>query len=63
MLPDDLKSALGSGLLSFPVTHFDTDGRFARDSYQQHIGWLASYQAPVLFAAGGTGEFFSLSPD
>jgi 5-dehydro-4-deoxyglucarate dehydratase len=62
MTPDDLKSALGAGLLSFPVTHFDAGGRFAADSYQAHVSWLESYGAPVLFAAGGTGEFFSLSP-
>lgn len=63
MTPDHLKSALGSGLLSFPVTHFDADGNFACDSYQKHIEWLAGYDAPVLFAAGGTGEFFSLQQD
>ncbi|MEM7445887.1 MAG: 5-dehydro-4-deoxyglucarate dehydratase [Pseudomonadota bacterium] len=62
MNPQDLKSALGSGLLSFPVTHFDADGRFAPDSYGRHVEWLAGYGAPVLFAAGGTGEFFSLTP-
>lgn len=63
MTPQDLKSALGSGLLSFPVTHFDAEGRFAEKSYKEHVAWLASYKAPVLFAAGGTGEFFSLKPD
>lgn len=57
-----LKSSLGSGLLSFPVTHFDAEGRFARESYQRHVAWLSGYEAPVLFAAGGTGEFFSLAP-
>lgn len=62
MTPEQIKSALGSGLLSFPVTHFDADGRFAPDSYKAHVEWLASYKAPVLFAAGGTGEFFSLAP-
>lgn len=62
MTPDQLKSALGSGLLSFPVTHFDAQGTFAPDSYRAHVEWLASYDAPVLFAAGGTGEFFSLKP-
>lgn len=62
MTPDQIKAALGSGLLSFPVTHFDAQGGFARDSYQQHVNWLAGYDAPVLFAAGGTGEFFSLTP-
>ena len=62
MNPQDIKVALGSGLLSFPVTHFDADGRFNAESYKQHIEWLAGYDAPVLFAAGGTGEFFSLDP-
>jgi 5-dehydro-4-deoxyglucarate dehydratase len=63
MTPADLKDRLGAGLLSFPVTHFDGEGRFAPDSYQSHVAWLAGYDAPVLFAAGGTGEFFSLTPD
>ena len=62
MTPDQLKSALGSGLLSFPVTAFDAEGAFAPDPYRAHVEWLASYKAPVLFAAGGTGEFFSLKP-
>ncbi|PJE30912.1 5-dehydro-4-deoxyglucarate dehydratase [Pseudooceanicola antarcticus] len=62
MTPDTLKTALGSGLLSFPVTHFDAEGRFAPESYKAHVEWLAGYDAPVLFAAGGTGEFFSLTP-
>lgn len=63
MNPEQIKAALGSGLLSFPVTHFDPEGRFAADSYRAHVEWLAGYKAPVLFAAGGTGEFFSLKPD
>ncbi|MCR6725501.1 MULTISPECIES: 5-dehydro-4-deoxyglucarate dehydratase [Agrobacterium] len=63
MNPEQIKTALGSGLLSFPVTHFDAEGRFAADSYREHVEWLAGYKAPVLFAAGGTGEFFSLKPD
>ncbi|MCB6179714.1 5-dehydro-4-deoxyglucarate dehydratase [Rhodobacter sp. Har01] len=62
MQPQHLQGLLGSGLLSFPVTHFDTEGRFAPDSYQRHVGWLEGFAAPVLFVAGGTGEFFSLAP-
>lgn len=62
MDPIDLKTRLGSGLLSFPVTHFGVDGRFAEDSYRRHIDWLSGYDAAGLFAAGGTGEFFSLAP-
>lgn len=63
MTLDNIKSVLGSGLLSFPVTHFDGERRFAPESYKSHVEWLAGYKAPVLFAAGGTGEFFSLTPD
>lgn len=63
MNPTDLKRALGAGLLSFPVTHFDSEGRFNPASYSEHVNWLSQFGASVLFAAGGTGEFFSLSPD
>lgn len=63
MTPQEIKTALGAGLLSFPVTHFDADENFQPESYQRHIEWLSGFEAPVLFAAGGTGEFFSLSPD
>lgn len=62
MTPEQIKAHLGSGLLSFPVTHFDGEGKFARESYQRHVSWLSNFEAPVLFAAGGTGEFFSLQP-
>jgi 5-dehydro-4-deoxyglucarate dehydratase len=62
MNPQDVKVALGAGLLSFPVTHFDGEGKFQAESYRRHVEWLAGFPAPVLFAAGGTGEFFSLVP-
>ncbi|WMS44167.1 5-dehydro-4-deoxyglucarate dehydratase [Acuticoccus sp. MNP-M23] len=62
MTPQDLKAALGSGLLSFPVTAFDANGAFTREPYQAHVEWLSGYNAATLFAAGGTGEFFSLAP-
>jgi 5-dehydro-4-deoxyglucarate dehydratase len=57
-----LKSALGAGLLSFPVTAFDSEGRFNPEPYKAHVNWLSGFEASALFAAGGTGEFFSLSP-
>jgi len=63
MEPQQIKQKLGAGLLSFPVTHFDNEGQFAPESYKAHVEWLSSFDAPVLFAAGGTGEFFSLRPD
>ena len=63
MSPEAVKTALSSGLLSFPVTHFDADLRFNAPSYQKHINWLSGFGASVLFAAGGTGEFFALTPE
>jgi 5-dehydro-4-deoxyglucarate dehydratase len=62
MHPDTLKSTIRSGLLSFPVTAFRDDLSFDRDSYTAHVNWLSGYDAAALFAAGGTGEFFSLAP-
>jgi 5-dehydro-4-deoxyglucarate dehydratase len=62
MEPIELKKAVGNGLLSFPVTHFDQNLKFDEASYRRHVQWLAGYDATVLFAAGGTGEFFSLNP-
>lgn len=62
MTPQEIQVALGAGLLSFPVTHFDDAGNFKVDSYAEHVEWLSGFDAPVLFAAGGTGEFFSLTP-
>jgi 5-dehydro-4-deoxyglucarate dehydratase len=61
--PHEVAAQLGSGLLSFPVTHFHANGSIDEASYRQHIAWLASFPAAGLFAAGGTGEFFSLTPD
>ena len=62
MDPQALKTALGSGLLSFPVTAFDQAGEFDPEPYKAHIEWLCGFEATALFAAGGTGEFFSLDP-
>ena len=53
---------MSSGLLSFPVTHFGVDLQLDLDGYRDHVAWLASFDASALFAAGGTDEFFSLSP-
>src|ERR1700749_1156287 len=62
MSPQDLKTVLGSGLLSFPLTDFDADLKFAPKPFAERLEWLQPYGATVLFAAGGTGEFFSLEP-
>lgn len=62
MNPQELKQTVSEGLLSFPVTDFDEQGDFLADSYARRLEWLAPYGASALFAAGGTGEFFSLEP-
>lgn len=61
--PTELVETLGSGLLSFPVTHFDADLQFDESAYRAHLEWLSGYPVAGLFAAGGTGEGFSLSLD
>ncbi|PAQ00349.1 5-dehydro-4-deoxyglucarate dehydratase [Mesorhizobium mediterraneum] len=63
MSPDEIKSRVASGLLSFPVTHFNEDFSLNLESYRAHVAWLSGFGAAALFAAGGTGEFFSLSPE
>ncbi|MFI7008404.1 5-dehydro-4-deoxyglucarate dehydratase [Streptomyces sp. NPDC050145] len=60
--PAELGRRIGSGLLSFPVTHFAADLSFDEDAYRENIARLGKYDAAGLFAAGGTGEFFSLTP-
>ena len=61
MTPQDLKDVMSSGLLSFPLTDFDANGDFNAKGYAARLEWLAPYGASALFAAGGTGEFFSLT--
>ena len=63
MLPIELKKVMESGLLSFPLTDFDAALRFNPKPYAERLEWLMPYGASALFAAGGTGEFFSLEPD
>jgi 5-dehydro-4-deoxyglucarate dehydratase len=63
MSPQEMSSKIGEGLLSFPVTHFDNHLEFTEQPYRQHIAWLLEHRPAALFAAGGTGEFFSLTLD
>lgn len=59
---DELKKILDEGLLSFPLTDFDEQGRFNKATHIKRLEWLMPYGASALFSAGGTGEFFSLEP-
>lgn len=62
MTPNEMARLLGSGLLSFPVTPFDASHGFDEERYRSNLDWLCGFEVAGLFAAGGTGEFFSLSP-
>ena len=62
MSPTDMARTIGQGLLSFPVTHFDDAFGFVEGAYREHCSWLLEHDVAGLFAAGGTGEFFSLTP-
>jgi len=59
--PTEFARQIGTGLLSFPVTHFKDDFSFDDAAYRANLDWLFSHPAAGLFAAGGTGEFFSLT--
>ena len=62
MTPQEMAAKIGSGLLSFPVTPFKADFSFDEATYRANMDWLCGYDVAGLFAAGGTGEFFSLTP-
>ena len=63
MTPPELKSIMTHGQLSITQTDFDAEGNFNAGGYAERLEWLAPYGASALFAAGGTGEFFSLTAD
>lgn len=61
-LPQELSDHLKYGLLSFPATAFTDDFALDASAYSTHIAWQSSFDVAGLFAAGGTGEGFSLTP-
>lgn len=63
MTPGEMAMRVGAGLLSFPVTHFDERLDFSEQAYRRHLSWLIEHRPAAIFAAGGTGEFFSLTFD
>jgi len=59
----NIKNALGDGLLSFPVTDFDSKGDFDEKGFKDRVEWFMEHEISAVFVAGGTGEFFSLSKE
>lgn len=51
------------GLMSFPLTPFDTDDALNIDAYVRHLDIQLTAQPAGLFVACGTGEFTALSAD
>jgi 5-dehydro-4-deoxyglucarate dehydratase len=61
--PQQMADRLVTDLLAFPITHFDSDLAFAEGAFRDHLHWLIGARPAGVFAAGGTGEFFSLTPE
>ncbi|WP_129664955.1 5-dehydro-4-deoxyglucarate dehydratase [Phytoactinopolyspora endophytica] len=61
--PVELAATLKDGLLSFPATAFRPDFELDEDAYRKHVDWQSRAGIGGLFAAGGTGEGFSLTPE
>lgn len=61
--PTEMAKVLGQDLLAFPITHFDSRDMFDEGPFREHLGWMMEHTPGGMFAAGGTGEFFSLTHD
>ena len=61
--PNEMADAIAKDLLSFPITHMKADLSFDEAPYRSHLNWIVEQKPAAVFAAGGTGEFFCLSPD
>lgn len=61
--PEEMASAVARDLLSFPVTHMDEALAFDEAAYRAHVEWIVAAGPAAVFSAGGTGEFFSLTPE
>jgi 5-dehydro-4-deoxyglucarate dehydratase len=61
--PTAMAAAIAKDVLCFPVTHMSETLGFEEDPYRGHVDWMLQAGPAGVFAAGGTGEFFSLTPD
>ena len=51
--PTALRDIIRSGLLSFPVTPFDSEDRFNPTAFSAHLEWLSQHPVAGLIVAGG----------
>jgi 5-dehydro-4-deoxyglucarate dehydratase len=61
--PTAMAAAIAKDVLCFPVTHMSETMDFEEDPYRGHVDWMLEAGPAGVFTAGGTGEFFSLTPD
>ena len=61
MEPQELRSKL-HGVIAFPVTPFQADLSLDLDGLRRNVQFLLKHPVCALVAAGGTGEFYSLTP-
>lgn len=61
--PQPMAEAIARDLLSFPITHMTDELAFDEQRFREHLEWIIGAGPAGVFAAGGTGEFFSLTPD
>ena len=61
--PTAMAQAIAKDVLCFPVTHMSEALAFEEAPYRAHLEWMLAAGPAGVFAAGGTGEFFSLAPE
>lgn len=61
--PTAMAEAIAKDVLCFPLTHMSAALAFEEAPYRAHLDWMLEAGPAGVFAAGGTGEFFSLAPD
>lgn len=59
--PESLQRRFSKGIMAFPATPFEADGKLDLPCYERHVAFLAMHQPIALVAAGGAGEIFSLT--
>ncbi|HYM12494.1 MAG TPA: 5-dehydro-4-deoxyglucarate dehydratase [Bryobacterales bacterium] len=62
MDPQELRSKL-HGVIGFPVTPFNADHSLDLPGLRRNVEFLLKHPIAALVAAGGTGEFYSLTPN
>lgn len=60
--PRQLREIVRANLMSFPTTPFDAENNVDAKAFAEHLSWMTDFSNSGFIVAGGTGEFFSLTP-